>query len=137
MNARQNRFCEEYIKGASATQAYIIAGYCEKGAAQAAERLLRNVEIAARVKELQAEFTRKTEITFGWVVERTRQALDDAASMNNHYAVIRALDMLSKLHGHYNTDNQQKNPFSHLTNEGLQARLTRLCRKIGLKVERI
>ena len=137
MNARQRRFCEELVKGASATQAYILAGYSSKGSSQSAERLLRNADIKKRIAELQGDMEAESRITFGWIVRRTRQALEDAAKDNSHHSVIRGLDMLAKLHGHYERDNEQKNPLSNLSDEELIGKVDLLCRKLGYKVEPI
>lgn len=62
-NAKHERFCQEYVIDLNATQAYIRAGYSEKGAGQSAERLLRNAEIRARIAELQAGLAKRLEIT--------------------------------------------------------------------------
>lgn len=63
LTPKQERFVAEYLKDLNATQAYIRAGYSKNGAAQGAERLLRNVEIASAVAEGQARIAGKLEIT--------------------------------------------------------------------------
>lgn len=45
MNAKQKRFCDEYLVDLNATQAAIRAGYKEKTAYSMGQRLLKNVEI--------------------------------------------------------------------------------------------
>ena len=55
LNTRQQLFALEYLKDFNATQAAIRAGYSAKTAASQGERLLRHVEIAARVREAKAE----------------------------------------------------------------------------------
>lgn len=55
MTERQERFCQEYIKLGNATQSAICAGYSEKTAYSAGQRLLKNVEIQTRIKELSGE----------------------------------------------------------------------------------
>ena len=49
---KQERFCREYLLDADAAQAYIRAGYSEKGAEGRAGRLLEKAEIQARIAEL-------------------------------------------------------------------------------------
>ena len=44
MNARQKRFCEEYLVDCNATQAAIRAGYSPKTAYSQGQRMLKNVE---------------------------------------------------------------------------------------------
>lgn len=83
LTPKQERFVAEYLKDLNATQAYIRAGYSKNGAAQGAERLLRNVEIASAVAEGQARIAGKLEITAEKVLrdlEEVRQlAIRDGA----------------------------------------------------------
>ena len=53
MTPRQEKFCVEYLIDLNATQAAIRAGYSKKTAEALASRLLRNVNIRGRIKELQ------------------------------------------------------------------------------------
>lgn len=55
MTERQERFCQEYSKLGNATQSAINAGYSEKTAYSSGQRLLKDVEIQTRIKELQGE----------------------------------------------------------------------------------
>lgn len=55
MTERQERFCQEYSKLGNATQSAISAGYSEKTAYSAGQRLLKNVEIQIRIRELSGE----------------------------------------------------------------------------------
>lgn len=50
---RQEKFCVEYLIDLNATQAAIRAGYSKRTAEALASRLLRNVNIRGRIKELQ------------------------------------------------------------------------------------
>ena len=53
MTPRQEKFCVEYLIDLTATQAAIRAGYSKRTAEALASRLLRNVNIRSRIKELQ------------------------------------------------------------------------------------
>ena len=55
MTPKQRRFIEEYLKDFNATQAYIRAGYSERGAGQSAFNLLKNTEIKAEIERVMAE----------------------------------------------------------------------------------
>ena len=55
MTERQERFCQEYSKLGNATQSAINAGYSEKTAYSCGQRLLKDVEVQTRIKELQGE----------------------------------------------------------------------------------
>lgn len=61
MNARQKRFCDEYLIDCNATQAAIRAGYSEKSAKQTGQRLLTFVDLKTyidkRLAELHSEKT--------------------------------------------------------------------------------
>lgn len=51
MNARQKKFCDEYLIDCNATQAAIRAGYSPKTANEQAARLLVNVSIKSYIDE--------------------------------------------------------------------------------------
>lgn len=70
LNAKQQRFVEEYLVDLNATQAAIRAGYSEKTAKQQGARLLTNVDIAAAVSASKAERSAQTGIDARWVLER-------------------------------------------------------------------
>lgn len=53
MTPRQEKFCVEYLIDLNATQAAIRSGYSKRTAEALASRLLRNVNIRGRIKELQ------------------------------------------------------------------------------------
>lgn len=63
LSAKQIRFCEEYIIDLNGTQAAIRAGYSPKTANEQAARLLANVSIQDKLKELQTALSEKTGIT--------------------------------------------------------------------------
>ena len=78
LNDRQRRFCEEIVQGKSATQAYIAAGFSAKGAAQGAERLLRNVDVSAKVDEMRTQSAERAGITVDYILERLQDNLERA-----------------------------------------------------------
>ena len=51
MNARQKRFCDEYLIDCNATQAAIRAGYSPKTAKQIGQRMLTNVDLKTYIDE--------------------------------------------------------------------------------------
>lgn len=53
MTPKQEKFCVEYLVDLNATQAAIRAGYSEKTAHSQGPRLLENVEVQNRIKELR------------------------------------------------------------------------------------
>jgi phage terminase small subunit len=63
LTPKQARFVDEYLIDLNATQAAIRAGYSEKTAYSAGERLLRNVEVAEAIAAKRKRLEVKTEIT--------------------------------------------------------------------------
>jgi phage terminase small subunit len=57
---KQKRFCDEYLIDTNATQAAIRAGYSEKTAYSIGQRLLKDVEVAAYIKERAEQINNKT-----------------------------------------------------------------------------
>lgn len=51
MNAKQKRFCDEYLIDCNATQAAIRAGYSEKTAYNQGNRMLKNDEVKSYIDE--------------------------------------------------------------------------------------
>lgn len=77
-NPRHEQFAQRIAGGASATAAYVAAGYASNGAAQSARRLLQNAQIKARLQELRnaiaAAMTQHSvnelSTRIGWLQER-------------------------------------------------------------------
>lgn len=67
---RQLRFCEEYIIDLDATGAAIRAGYSKKTAGQLGYQNLQIPSIAAKIAEMQAERTHRTQIDADYVLRR-------------------------------------------------------------------
>lgn len=67
---QQELFAREFLVDLNATQAAIRAGYSAKTANQQGARLLANVKVAARIRELMAERSERTEINADQVLEQ-------------------------------------------------------------------
>lgn len=52
-NAKHEHFAQLLSKGETPPRAYVIAGYSEHGAAQSANRLLKNADVCSRVAQLR------------------------------------------------------------------------------------
>lgn len=59
LKAKQERFCQEYIKDGNGAQAAIRAGYAPKAAKQVASRMLTFANVKARIAELQGRLENK------------------------------------------------------------------------------
>lgn len=69
LTPRQQRFVEEYLIDANATQAAIRAGYSAKTANEQGARLLANVSVAEAIAAAQAARSTRTEITADRVLQ--------------------------------------------------------------------
>mgnify|MGYP000255158393 FL=1 len=76
LNPKQERFCEEYLIDLNATQAAIRAGYSPKGAEVQGSRLLSNVNISTRVKELKEKRSEKVGIDAEYVLSGLKQVAE-------------------------------------------------------------
>ena len=67
---KQEAFCQEYLLDLNATQAAIRAGYSEATAQEQSSRLLSNVMVASRVRELMAGRAQRVQVDADWVLGR-------------------------------------------------------------------
>ena len=100
LSAMQEKFCLEYRKHeGNATAAAMAAGYSERTAGSQGNRLLKNVEIQKRIKELADDAIRKQIIGLDRrALVLSKIAQDDGADTQ---ARIRAIDVLNKMDGVY------------------------------------
>lgn len=75
-NAKHEHFAQLVSNGESATRAYVLAGYSEKGARQSAHALLTKPDVSDRVQELRQEKERQHKRAVGAVVQEA--AVDKA-----------------------------------------------------------
>jgi phage terminase small subunit len=57
---KQEQFAQLIAKGVSVTKAYVTVGYSPRGAAQGGARLLRNVQVCARVRAIRERVSAAT-----------------------------------------------------------------------------
>lgn len=100
MTAKQKRFCAEYIVDYNGTQAAIRAGYSEKTAYSQAGRMLKNVEILARVRELQREQVERLAVSADFVVLKLLDTLEKCSEP------VPVLDMAGNPTGKYSFDSK-------------------------------
>lgn len=77
LNAKQRAFTVEYIKDKNATQAAIRAGYSKKTAYSMGVQLLKKLEIAQAIEELQKAAEARAGITVDKIVERINRIAED------------------------------------------------------------
>jgi phage terminase small subunit len=99
LNRRQELFCQAFAAGGNAAAAAREAGYSVKAADRIGERLLRNVEIAARIKALSEENDAKLIAT-----SRERQQLWTAIMRDTRLEPkdrLKASELLGKAQGDF------------------------------------
>ena len=123
LEEKQKMFCKEYLVDFNGTQAAIRAGYSKKTANEQASRLLAKVNVQTYLKQLIEKRNKRTNITQDDVVadiikvkDRCMQneaVFDKEGNETGIYkfdsnGANKALDMLMKHTGGYETDNKQK-----------------------------
>lgn len=107
---KQIRFCQEYVIDLNATQSAIRAGYSEKTANEQGARMLANVSIQEFISELQQSKSEELNITFDSIAKDVHEIAQDRNERASDR--LKAYDQLSKMFGHYEKDNKQKQPMS-------------------------
>ena len=123
LEEKQKMFCKEYLVDFNGTQAAIRAGYSKKTANEQASRLLAKVNVQTYLKQLIEKRNERTKITQDEVIadiikvkDRCMQneaVLDKEGNETGIWkfdsnGANKALDMLMKHTGGYETDNKQK-----------------------------
>ncbi|WP_411975943.1 terminase small subunit [Sulfitobacter faviae] len=90
LNAKQERFVEEYLVDLNATQAAIRAGYSEKTAYSMGQRLLKHVEVAQLLADAQAKRSERVQVDADWVLTRlAAEATADLADILDDAGAIK------------------------------------------------
>lgn len=131
---KQKQFCNEYLKDLNATQAAIRAGYSQKTANRIASENLSKLDIQIYIQKLQEGIAKRNQISQDEIVQdlieiknRCMQNVpvmyfDKVAKEWKHegaeygeplykfdsQGATKALDLLGKITGAYEKDNQQK-----------------------------
>lgn len=96
-NPKHERFAQGLAKGKSASEAYVDAGYRESRSA--ASRLSTNVNVVARVAELQDIGSMRAEITLESLIREAGEIQEAAKRDGQYAAATSALTAKAKLAG--------------------------------------
>jgi phage terminase small subunit len=101
-NSRHELFAQEVAEGRSQREAYLTAGYITKsdGATDAnASRLLSNAKVANRIREIQTEAARSTEVTVSSLIAEAERARALAEGKGQANAMVGAITLKARLAG--------------------------------------
>ncbi len=103
LSIKQEAFCQEYVKSGNATAAYFNAGYAvksPKAAAVEGAKLLKTPNIQARIAELQASRSTRTQIESDKVLKEIARLafaqVTDVVKFNNEDLEIKDSDTLNE-----------------------------------------
>ncbi len=99
LTPRQQRFCQEYAIDLNATAAARRAGYSEKTAEQQGSRLFRNVQVKARIAELQDEVAERNKLSVDGVVSKLADLRDAAIAAGQMGPAVRAQELIGRTIG--------------------------------------
>ncbi len=127
LTAKQQKFIDNYLQSGNGTQAAIQAGYSENGARVTANRLLTNDNIATIIKERQQQASKKADFTLENWIKKVKELADDGERDSDR---LKALDMLGKHLGAYDSDNKLKLDVDKMNEEDLIRLTDELMRNI-------
>ena len=96
LSRRQQRFVQEYLVDANATQAAIRAGYYPHTAKQQGSRLLTNVDVQAAVADGIVALAESAGIDAEWVIRQLVHTYQRAESDGQLAVAVRALELLGR-----------------------------------------
>lgn len=95
LNAKQSKFCNEYLKDLNATQAAIRAGYSRNTARSIANKLMTNADIQAEISRKMDKRSERTEISADRVLlELSRLAFLDVRKAFNKNGSLKSIHEL-------------------------------------------
>lgn len=89
---KQEKFLKEYLIDGNATQAAIRAGYSPKTAKEQGSRLLTNVDIKKRLRELRATTSQRLQLSADVVVEKYQAVMNFSIADLYHEGKIISVD---------------------------------------------
>ncbi len=126
MNPKQERFAQEYALDLNATQAAIRAGYSEHTAYSQGQRLLKHVDVAAAIQDLQAKFRERMEVSKESVTKQLNTAYDMAEANGQTAVMVQATMGIAKVHGLLVDKTEEVKPTVDMTPDELKAESERI-----------
>lgn len=107
MQENHKRFADKYFETLNGKESAIYAGFSEDTAKQQAWQLLQREDISEYIAALKAEYAEKSGITKDWVMSRFKDISDDAYGNADYSGANKATEMLGKIIGVFEKDNEQ------------------------------
>lgn len=108
LTPKQAAFVREYLIDHNGTQAAIRAGYSKKTAQAIATENLSKPLISAAIGSATKAVASKTETDAEWVRRRLKEEADDFSEFASHSARIKAIELIGKINGVFEKDNEQQ-----------------------------
>lgn len=116
MNDRQEKFCREYAACGNATTAAEKAGYSKKTARAIGSRLLTNVDICKRIKELGKAGEKAAMLTIADKRRRLLEIVNDPEEKTDN--ILKAIDLDNKMEGVYTNKTELSGGIEYVLNWG-------------------
>lgn len=110
LTAQQKAFAQAYIKGATAKDAALSAGYSPKSASQAATHTLKNPLVRSMITRAQNHTEREAKFSFNWKLNKLGKVVDSGIPDNTEEepllvdvpvaAALTAITIMNKMQGH-------------------------------------
>lgn len=133
LTAKQEMFCQEYLKDLNATQAAKRAGYSEISCKQQGTENLAHPSIAERLAELMEERTKKVQVDAQYVLERAILA-HETYFEEHQSSSMKALEMIGRHVDVQAFKDKQEIDVNNLTPEQRKSRLSGLLEKCGIQI---
>ena len=96
LTAKQQRFCEEYLKDLNASRAVLRAGYKTANANRIGHELMQKEGVRFALDGLMTERADKVKVDANFVIQKVLKSLERAENKENETAVLRAAELLAK-----------------------------------------
>lgn len=101
MTPKQEAFVQQYLVDLNATQAAIRAGFSQKTAYSAGQRLLKHVEVAAAITEARRKLAARADFTVDQHMDELAKIRDAAFKASQYSAASKAEMARGKVAGFY------------------------------------
>lgn len=110
MQENHKRFADKYFETLNAKESAIYAGFSVDTAKQQGWQILQREEVQEYLSTLRADYTEKSGINKEWVMTRFKDISDTSFETADFSSSNKATEMLGKIIGVFEKDNDQNKP---------------------------